>query len=129
MSSITYLRLDADYDPVFDNTATLTDLDAVRQVIQTRLLLFEGEWWENLNDGTPMFQTILGKRATPQGLQIMGMALTARVAGAPYVASVQNISPVFDPVARGFSYNANAITTFGVVPVVFAPGAVAGLEG
>ena len=44
-SSILYLRLDANYDPIFDPDAELSDLQAVAQAIRTRLLLFMGEWW------------------------------------------------------------------------------------
>jgi hypothetical protein len=120
-SVITYLRLDAEYDPVFDNTATLSDLEAVRQAIQTRLALFQGEWWEDLNDGTPMFQEILGQRASQNGLQAMALVLNERIAGTPYVQGVQNVNIVFNAANRSFTYTATALTAFGSTDIVFPP--------
>ena len=35
--------------------------EAVAQAIKTKLLLFYGEWWENLGEGIPMFQSVLGQ--------------------------------------------------------------------
>jgi hypothetical protein len=129
MSSITYLQLDASYDPIFLTSASLQDLQAVEQAIKTRILLFEGEWWEDLNLGTPMFQEILGASATPNGQQIMSAALAARIAGTPYVAATQNVSAVFNPTTRKFSFSATAQTSFGQASVQFEPGALAGTEG
>lgn len=129
MSSITYLQLDASYDPIFNPAASLQDLEAVEQAIKTRILLFEGEWWENLNEGTPMFQEIIGARATPNGQQIMAAALAARIAGTPYVVAVQNVTVNFNPTSRRFSFSATAETSFGTATVQFEPGALAGTEG
>ena len=35
--------------------------EAVAQAIKTKILLFYGEWWENLGLGIPMFQSIIGQ--------------------------------------------------------------------
>ena len=125
--TITYLRLDAEYDPVFEPSVALQDLYAVQQAIQTRLLLFQGEWWENLNEGTPMFQEIMGQRVNANSEQIMALALSQRIAGTPYVTGVQNIEIQFDPAARALTYSALAQTSFGPVSVSSSPGASAGL--
>lgn len=129
MSSITYLQLDAQYDPIFLPQASLSDLEAVTQAIKTRLLLFEGEWWEDLGDGTPMFQEIVGQRATPNGQQIMSQALAARISGTPYVVAVQNVSVNFNPTTRQFSFVATVQTAFGTVTIPYSPGALAGTQG
>ena len=34
---------------------------AVAQAIKTKILLFYGEWWEDLGLGIPMFQSIIGQ--------------------------------------------------------------------
>jgi hypothetical protein len=127
MSTISYLRLDAEYDPVFDPASALTDLQAVEQAIKTRILLFEGEWWENLSEGTPMFQQILGQRATPTALQAMALALTARISGTPYVSSVQDVTVSFNAASRALSYQATVQTAFGTVQVSNEPGDSASL--
>jgi hypothetical protein len=129
MSSITYLQLDEDYDPIFLTQAALTDLQAVQQAIKTRILLLEGEWWEDLNEGTPMFQEILGARATPNGQEIMSQALAARISGTPYVTAVQNVTINFNPTTRAFSFKATVQTAFGVATVSYSPGALAGSQG
>ena len=35
--------------------------EAVAQAIKTKILLFYGEWWEDLGMGIPMFQSIIGQ--------------------------------------------------------------------
>lgn len=121
MSAISYLQLDKNFDPIWDPAAALIDLDAVAQAIRTRLLLFEGEWWEDLNEGTPMFQEILGQRATVNGQQIMSQALIARVSGTPYVSGVENASTTFSDKTRQLNFAATAQTSFGKVTVNAVP--------
>lgn len=128
IASILYLRLDANYDLVWDPNAELSDLQAVGQAIKTRLLLFEGEWWENLNDGTPMFQEIISQRASPGGQQIMALALTQRIAGTPYVSAVQNVSVTYNQVTRAFTYRCTVQTSFGTIPISFTPGMAANVS-
>lgn len=126
---ITYLRLDSSYDPIFTTNAELANFQAVEQAIKTRLLLFQGEWWENLNEGTPYFQEIIDYRATPNGQQIMALALAARINGTPYVSAVRNIAYAFDPKKRLLSFSATVQTAFGTVQVSNTPGAAAGVNG
>ena len=89
-STIQYLQLDASYDPILDPTANLTDADAVNQAILTRLNLFLGEWWENLNLGLPVFQSMLGQLGSPQGLAAMQLAIQQTIQGTPYVMSTSS---------------------------------------
>jgi hypothetical protein len=48
--TISVRKLDANHDPIYGNGVAdfLTDLDAVAQLIDTSLLLLQGEWWNNL---------------------------------------------------------------------------------
>lgn len=128
-ASILYLRLDADYDTVWYSASALSNRDAVAQAILTRLNLFQGEWWENLNDGTPMFQQILGQRATPNGLATMATALAGRVSGTPYVSAVLDPFVSYNPATRKLIFTCIAQTSFGNVPISYSPGAVAGANG
>jgi hypothetical protein len=127
MSEFSYLQLDAENDPIFDPGASFVDAQAVEQAILTRLLLFEGEWWENLSEGTPMFQKILGRRASLSGQQIMTLALVERVNGTPFVTVVENVSVSFDPATRKFSFSCTAQTAFGPVSISYSPGSSASL--
>lgn len=59
--------LDTDHD-IFVTAGQLsrvTEIDEVVQKITTQLLHFLGEWWLDLNSGTPWFQSILGE--SPSG--------------------------------------------------------------
>lgn len=117
--TIQYLQLDSTYDPIFDPTANLDDTYAVAQAIRTRLKLFLGEWWENLNLGLPMFQSILGQLGSPQGLSAMTLAVTQNIEGAPYVTSVTGVTVKF--VDGALSITATAQTQFGPVSVNTSP--------
>jgi hypothetical protein len=129
MAVIQYLRLDADYDPTFVPLASLTDLEAVRQAIMTRLALFEGEWWENLTEGTPMFQSILGASGSARSRAAIGLALAQRISGTPYVSAVDEQVIEYDQVARKLTYSAVAQTSFGPIPITVSPGSSASLGG
>jgi hypothetical protein len=117
--TIQYLLLDSGYDPIFDPNASLTDANAVAQAIETRLKLFLGEWWENLNIGLPVFQAILGQLASPQGVAAMQLAVQANVEGGPFVTGTNNVATTFIDGALGIT--ASAETQFGPVAINTAP--------
>lgn len=114
-ATIQYLQLDASYDPIFDPTVAFTDLRAVTQVIETRLKLFLGEWWEQQNLGLPVFQQILGQLGSTQGLTAMTLVVQDNIAGGPYVTGVSDTSVTF--VDGVLSITASAVTQFSTTPV------------
>lgn len=125
---ITYLALDGDYDPVFIPNQSLVNGPAVAQAILTTLRLFYGEWFEQLSDGTPVFQSILGQLASTQGKATMAALLAARVAKVPYVTNVIDVNAGFTNGQLNFT--ATAQTVFGsAVTVTFTPGSSASLLG
>ena len=111
-STIQYLQLDAQYDPIFDPAASLTDAYAVNQAILTRLNLFLGEWWEDLTLGLPVFQSILGQLGSSQGLAAMQLAVQQNITGTPYVTSAST-AVNFENGRLSLSYTAE--TVFGQV--------------
>ena len=127
MASITYLRLDSEYDPVFVPQASLTDLAAVTQAIETTLALYQGEWFGNLSLGVPMFQDILGTPGSLKSQSTINLILSRAIKGVPYVAGVINPTVTYNPVTRKLTYTAIAQTSFGQVPVTLQPGASAEL--
>ena len=58
-----YRKEDKDGDYVFGegDSEFLTQSEAVAQAIITSLKLLKGEWWENVNNGLPLWQSILGQ--------------------------------------------------------------------
>jgi hypothetical protein len=121
MASITVRPLDPNTgEPLWGvgNTNFITDVYAVAQLIQTRLLLFLGEFWADLDDGTPYWQSILGQPANQQKIVLL---LTQRILATPFVSSVLNSASSFDPSARSFNFNITVQTQFGVVSVNNTP--------
>jgi hypothetical protein len=125
MSTISYLALDADNDPIFADGTSLTDGAAVKQAVLTRLRLFFGEWWENLTLGLPVFQLMLGQLASQRGLNAMQAAVQQVISGTPYVTSVTSVQVSFNNGQFGFT--AVVQTAFGPVSITNLPGASAAL--
>lgn len=127
MAQITVRALDSSGDPLQGNgqNCFLSDLDAVTQIISTRLKLFEGEFWLNLADGTPMFQSILGSPGGQQNLGMIVTLLSQRITGTPYVTGITSLDASFT--GRALSYSATVATAFGTVTVTNQPGASAAL--
>ena len=126
MASISYLLLDPECDPVFDVTATLTGTNAVAQAILTRLKLFLGEWWENLNIGLPVFQSMLGQLGSQRVQTAIQLAIHTVIENTPYVTSGGSVVISFE--GGRFTFTAtNVQTMFGVVTVSNAPGDSASL--
>ena len=57
-----YRKLDNNGDYSFGSGFSdfVYDKNAIGEAIKTKILLFYGEWWEQIDDGIPMFQSILG---------------------------------------------------------------------
>ena len=123
MATITYLALDADYDPIFADGTSLTDAAAVSQAILTRLRLFYGEWWESLTTGLPVFQSMLGQLGSQRGLNAIQLTTNQAVLAVPYVTDASGVQVSF--IGGKFTYTGNALTAFGSVPVVNIPGSSA----
>ena len=122
---IAYLLLDSSYDPVFDPGVSLVDAQAVRQAILTRLRLFLGEWWENINLGLPVFQRMLGKLGSQRTQNVTSLAIQQQIRGVPYVSSVTSVQVNF---SNGkFTFSAIAQTSFGPVTISNVPALSASL--
>lgn len=123
MATITYRALSTAGDPLAGNGQGnfVSDINAVAQAIRTRLLLLQGEWWENLNAGTPVFQSMLGVSGSGRNPQAVVMLLKQRILGTPYVLSVSNVQTNYVPATRAFSFSCQVQTQFGTLTVATAP--------
>lgn len=124
-ATVTYRRLDpVTGEPVYGGGQSnfLTDIDAVAQMILTRLKLLQGEWWESLGEGTPLFQDILGASAGDRGLEAASTALQARINDTKYVTGISNVQVGFDHAARRFTFSCSVTTQFGTLLVSNTPG-------
>ncbi len=103
----------------------ISDLQAITQIIRTRLLLFQGEWFLNLLDGLPLFQSILGSGGGATNIQLIINIISQRILQTPFVTSISSISASYQN--RSFSFSAQVETQFGTVFVTNVPGNKAAL--
>lgn len=74
----------------------ISDAEAVAQAVKTKILLFYNEWWEDLGQGIPMFQSILGNASFEGIKDSLQMLLKDRILGVPNISSVDEINIVQD---------------------------------
>lgn len=99
----------------------LQGIDAVAQAISTRLKLFTNEWWEDLEDGLPVWTQIMGNMQL--SADDVGMLITERILGTelngtnlvPNMVSVEN---TYNSTIRKFSYNGVAKSLYGQISVI-----------
>lgn len=112
-----YRRLSptGDYVFGFGNTSFYTDADAVAQAIQTKLKLFQGEWWEDLDDGLPFFQQIAGSRDK----DAIDLLIRSRILDTPNVLMITTFSSTLQD--RKYTASADVLTTYGTITVGVNP--------
>jgi len=86
--------------------------DEVAQNIKTRLRLFLGEYFRNIQDGTPWFQSILGKEGT---LSSKDASIKKRIFETPGVVEIISFSSNYDLALRIYDIQSQVITTYGLV--------------
>lgn len=120
MSTILYRQLNTTGDPQRGNGIGnfLSDVNAVAQAIQTRLKLLQGEWWENLSLGTPLFQSILGVPNTSNGV---GLILRQQILAVPYVTGISDLTVTYAGASRAYTFSATVQTAFGTVTLLTQP--------
>lgn len=86
---------------------------AVAQAIKTRLKLLKNEWWENTQDGLPLFQNILGKNATTEHLVIVDSLIKDRIINTKDVLSIENFKSEY--ANRNYMFSCKVNTKYGVI--------------
>lgn len=107
-----YRRLSptGDYIFGFGNTSFLTDTDAVAQAINTKLKLFQGEFWENTGEGLPFFQQIAGQQISAEEINLL---IQERILQVPNVTEIISLSGQIDKTSRKYSASITVRTSFG----------------
>lgn len=123
MASISYRRLGPNNEPIFGQTkdAFLTDIDAVAQAIMTRINLLLGEWWLDLQDGTPIWQTMLGVGGSGKNSLPATLALEQRIKDTPFVQDLSDVETSYNPNTRAFTFSCTVQTQFGSLSVSNTP--------
>jgi len=94
--------------------------EAVGQSCYTRLLLFAGEWFLDVTEGTPWGGYPLNPAVVAEGHILAehtalsrDMALRERIAGTPGVLQIAGFASQFDPSTRVYSAQAAIDTIYG----------------
>ena len=113
--SMKYRRLDAKGDYTFGSGTKnyLTDLEAVAQAIKTRLFLLFSEWWEDREDGLPLFEEILGTSGASDNLEAVDIIVSERIANTKDVVSIVEFSSSFKE--RKYYYECKVDTVYGML--------------
>jgi len=94
------------------NLATVRDGAEVVQHVRSRLQFFRGEWFLDLEAGTPWFQDVFTK---PANLGLVESIIKSRILDTNNVESLTAFSMEFDSIERVLTVSFTAVTTFGVI--------------
>lgn len=110
-----YRMLDSDGDYVFGRGkhAYLEGIDAVAQAIKTRLLLLYAEWWEDREDGLPLWEQILAAPGSQDSLNAVDLIFKERIEGTTGVLSLLGYESDFDRDNRKYTFKAAVETMYG----------------
>lgn len=116
---IRYRKLDQNGDYTFGKGQQCLTYGtyAVTQAIQTRMKLLKGEWFEDTEEGLPLFQEILGVQPTNPNLTIIDSLIKKRILGTTDVTGIESFSSSYDSVERQYSYSAVVNTKYGAITV------------
>lgn len=90
---------------------------AVAQAIKTRLLLLLGEWWEDIEDGLPLFESILATFRAQDDAEDVDLIFSERIAGTQNVIEILDFNSEFNPNTRTYSASCKVSTAFGPINV------------
>lgn len=91
--------------------------DGVAQVILSRLMFWQGEWFLDLNDGTPYNTKVLGKYTN----DTRDATLSARIAQTEGVNQIISFASQVNRNTRQYSMQATVETVYGVTEVQAGP--------
>lgn len=110
-----YRRLDENWDYVFGHGKTdyLTGREAVGQAVKSRLLLLYGEWWEDLEDGLPLFERILASSGSDANKKAVDIIFARRIGDTTGVLNVSWYESSFDRNKRAYDFSCQVDTVYG----------------
>lgn len=81
----------------------------VGQLVETRLLLWLGQWYLNVDDGTPYATRVLGKYTQ----DFRDVTIQQRILATPHVISIDGYNSQLDRQTRQWNVHATVGTSFG----------------
>lgn len=110
-------RLDDNWDFCFGRGSQnhISGIEAVGQAIKQRLLLLYAEWWEDLKDGLPLWEQILGTSGSEENRQAVDIIIRDRISGTEGVQSVTSFESSFE--RRHYKFTASVETIYGSLTI------------
>lgn len=128
MSAIRYRKLDANDDYTFGRRDLFNfNVEAVAQAVKTRLLHLRGEWWENILDGTPLFQEVMGQFFTAESVSEIDLVFSERITGTQGVTEITEFDSRVNLQTRTYSASIRIDTIFGEQFTIDITGAGGGI--
>ena len=107
---MTVRRLQDDGDISTSGRQFLFDLDDCMQTLQTRMRLFYGEYFRDINEGTNWFGTVLLK-GVPDSVK--DAEIRRRIQDYDKIKGINSYSSTFDINTRSVTVNVSVLTDFG----------------
>ena len=106
--------------PVLSSRDLLSGPEAAAQLVQDRLSLMTGEWWENPEKGFFILERMRESRVTEADASSLSSQITAYIRETPGVRDVENVR--FSAEGRQFSYACEIRTEEGNAEVNYSAG-------
>lgn len=114
-----YRRLSSDGDYILGQGSStfISGNEAIAQALVTWIKLLYGEWWENVNEGTPLWQSMIGKPGSESNLKsidniLKNRILTLNLNGENLVTSIKDYNRTYDPITRKYTFRVEVITIY-----------------
>lgn len=85
-----------DYSFGYGKSCFVDGNQAIAYAIKSKILLFYGEWWEDLGTGIPMFQSIIGQGKSDVLKNSIQQLISDRIKEIDEVVAVNNVEVAFD---------------------------------
>lgn len=114
-----YRKLDDNGDYILGQGRAefFSGVEAVAQAIITHIKLLLGEWWEDVDNGTPLWQSMLGTPGTESNLVsidniIKDRILSTQLNGENLVSTIDNYERTYNSNTRSYSFKAEVTTIY-----------------
>ena len=106
--------------PVLSSRSLLSGPEAAARLVENRLSLLSGEWWETPEDGFPVPETMESSRITDADSSALASLATEYIRETPGVRDVEDVR--FSVNGRQFSYSCTVRTEEGTAQAVYETG-------
>ena len=103
--------------PVISSSVLLSGPEAVALLVQDRLSLLRGEWWENPENGFFILDTLQGSRISEADASALSSQISAYVRETPGVREVEDVR--YSVSGRVFSWSCSVRTKEGTAAVLY----------